>query len=267
MAQRTEIAVAAEKGLFLWTEGVWQLALPQQGKVRWAPVDVRAVVYDSEGKLWFASPQGVGRRMADGVWELYTGSDGLPFNDFTCIAAEKSGVWFATTNGAIRFAHDRWEFRQGRRWFVHNHVLDVDVAEDGTAWSAAVDGVSSIEVRSLTLRNKARFHEQEIDRYHRRTRFGYVGKAKLTEPGDKSTAVAVASDNEGFFNGLYLGAMSMAYAVTGEKRYKTLANRSFESLAFLSEVTQGGGESWAPWFDCEDDSTDERRESESPRER
>ncbi len=49
-----EIAVAAENGLFTGDGEAWNMALPRQGPVRWAPMDVRAVAYDPEGRLWFA---------------------------------------------------------------------------------------------------------------------------------------------------------------------------------------------------------------------
>ncbi|MBM3290339.1 MAG: hypothetical protein FJY92_09325, partial [Candidatus Hydrogenedentes bacterium] len=95
-----EIAVAAANGLFIGDGEQWSLALPRNGAVRWAPVDVRAVAYDTDGQLWFACPQGVGYRVGADDWRLFTGADGLPFNDFTCMAAGPQGVWFGTTNGA-----------------------------------------------------------------------------------------------------------------------------------------------------------------------
>ena len=52
--------------------------------------------------------------------------------------------------------------------------------------------------------------------------------------------MAQSSDNDGFFNGLYLGAMSLAYEVTRKPVYKERAKRTFRALSFLSEVTQGG---------------------------
>ena len=111
-----EFAAAAESGLYLGNGKDWALALPRQGAVRWAPADVRAVVYDAAGSLWFACPQGVGYRVNNNEWRLITGADGLPFNDFTCMAAGPKGVWFGTTNGAIRFVNNDFEYRQGRRW-------------------------------------------------------------------------------------------------------------------------------------------------------
>lgn len=235
-----EVAIAAESGLYLGDGEDWQLGLPVAGTVRWAPVDVRAVAYDRQGRLWFAAPQGVGYRESAEGWKLFTGKEGLPFNDFTCMAAGPESVWFGTTNGAIQYRDGQWHFRQGRRWLLDNHVLDIAVGEDGTAWIATSGGVSAIGNMPMTLAEKADFFESEVEKYHRRTEFGYVNPATLAVPGDKSTAKTRFSDNDGFNTGLYLGAMSFAWATTGEERYRGYAHDAFRALAFLSEVTQGG---------------------------
>ncbi|MBX7259653.1 MAG: hypothetical protein K1Y02_25075 [Candidatus Hydrogenedentes bacterium] len=235
-----EIAVASDKGLYLGDGTSWRLALPQQGAVRWAPVDVRAVAYDASGRLWFAAPQGVGCRVSKADWLLFTGVDGLPYNDFTCMAAGPDSVWFGTTNGAIHYRDGLWEFRQGRRWLLDNHVRDVTVDADGNAWFATAAGVSCIARKPMTLAEKAAFYQDEIEKYHRRTRYGYVDPAEMSKPGDKSTATPVFTDNDGHFTGLYLGAVSFGYAVTGNEKMKRDAANAFRALAFLSEVTQGG---------------------------
>src|SRR6266508_908705 len=64
-------AVAATDGLYLREGGTWRALYPSNGRRSWAPVDVRAVTFDQDGRLWFACPQGVGR--FDGSWKLYTG--------------------------------------------------------------------------------------------------------------------------------------------------------------------------------------------------
>lgn len=236
----TEIAVATDAGLYIKNNAAWELAMPAEGNLRWAPVDVRGVTYDEQGQLWFASPQGVGCRVGENEWRLYTAADGLPFNDFTCIASGSSGVWFGTTNGAIQFHEGQWHFRQGGRWLVDNHVNDIVVDNDGDAWIATNKGVSRIQHQTITLVEKATLFEEEIEKYHRRTTYGYVNPATLSTPGDKSTASPRFSDNDGFNTGLYLGAMSFAYSTTSEDRHREHAHNAFRALAFLSEVTQGG---------------------------
>lgn len=235
-----EIAIAAAQGLFLGNGEQWNLALPIQDNIRWAPVDVRAVTYDSSGQLWFAAPQGVGCRLPNGQWQLFTGHNGLPFNDFTCIAAGPESVWFGTTNGAVEFRDGRWSFRHGGRWLLDNHVRDVVLDTQGNAWLATSGGVSCISHQEMTLASKADYYEQEIELYHRRTHWGYVNPAVLSQAGDKSTAKPTYSDNDGFNTGLYLAANSLAYSVTHQPKYKDYADRAFQALSFLSEVTQGG---------------------------
>lgn len=235
-----EVAVAAENGLYLGDGETWALALPREGAIRWAPRDVRAVAYDTEGRLWFACPQGVGYRIGPDEWRLFTGAEGLPYNDFTCMAAGPGGVWFGTTNGAIRYYRDAFEFRQGRRWLLDNHVRDITVDAAGNAWIATSAGVSRIGHTPMTLAKKAAQFEADIERYHRRTAYGYVNPATLSSPGDLSTAKPQYSDNDGFNTGLYLAATSLAYAVTGDDTHRTRAQDAFRALAFLSEVTQGG---------------------------
>lgn len=235
-----ELAVAADQGLFTGNGSAWHRVLPRQGYVRWAPIDVRAVAYDASGALWFASPQGVGRRLADDEWELYTGADGLPYNDFTCMETGPKGVWFGTTNGAILYQARSWAFRQGRRWLLDDRVNDIAVDADGNAWIATPKGVSCITSTKTSLSRKARFYEEEIEKYHRRTSLGYVNPADLSAPGDKSTAKPSFTDNDGHNTGMYLAAMSLGYAATGDARLKRHASNAFRALAFLSEVTQGG---------------------------
>jgi len=237
---RGEAAVATNDGLYTWRDTGWRLVLPRQGAVRWAPVDVRAVAYDAAGVLWFASPQGVGCRLSDDQWKLFTGADGLPYNDFTCIAVGAGDIWFGTTNGAIRYRNGEWSFRQGRRWLLDNHVRDIALDSKGQAWLATSAGVSCIAYQRMTLADKAAYYHQEIEKYHRRTSFGYVGPAKLAVPGDRSTAEAVCTNNDGQRMGFYLAAVSLGYAATGDVKLQQDAHKAFRALAFLTKVTQGG---------------------------
>ena len=244
----SEVAVAALSGLYLGDGAQWQLALPRQGARRWAPVDVRAVCFDRLGRLWFVSPHGVGCRLSNQEWRLFTGADGLPFNDFTCMAAGPQQIWFGTTNGAIcldnAFAPSLqdavWRFRQGGRWLLANRVRDVVVDAEGSAWIATARGVSQIALRETTLSQKAEFYHAEIEKYHRRTKFGYVNPSRLKGPGNKAHATPEPSDNDGFNTGLYLAAVSLGYAHAGTERLLEDAHNAFRALQFLGQVTQGG---------------------------
>lgn len=236
------IAVAGQTGLYEgYDDGSWDPLYPWQGDTRWAPMDVRAVAYDAQGRLWFAAPQGVGCRDLNGEWSLYTGAEGLPYNDFTCIATGADGaVWFGTRFGAVWFDGNHWAYREGKRWLPHNEVAAVALDASGSAWLGTVDGIAYIERRPMTLGEKAAYFEDEIDRYHRRTPYEYVARVQLVNPGDKSEVVQRDTDNDGQYTGLYGAAECFAYGATGDSKAKERATKAFEALAFLSEVTQGG---------------------------
>ncbi len=249
-ARDSRVSVASQTGLYERAPGgTWAPVFPWEAAERWSPVDVRAVAYDAEGRLWFAAPQGVGCRQTAGEWNLYTGADGLPYNDFTAIAAGPGGaIWLGTRFGAIHFDGSEWAYREGRRWLPDNEVRAIALDPAGNAWFATGAGVGLIEQRPMTFAEKAAYYEDEIDRYHRRTPYGYVWNARLAEPGDKSTASQYDSDNDGQYTGLYGAAEAFAYAATRDPKAKERATKAFEALAFLSEVAQGGEHPAPPGF-------------------
>jgi len=230
------MAVATERGLFLNSPTGWYRIFPEAGDRGWSGKDARGVLVLENHRLCFATPQGVG--VGD---ELFEGKDGLPFNDFTSMTEGPEGeIWFGTTNGAIRYDGEHWAFREGKRWLPDNHVRDIAIGPNGDAWFATAKGVGRIERRPMTLAEKAKFYEDEIDQYNRRTPYGYVVWAPLGTPGDKSTATRRDDDNDGQWTAEYGAAQCFAYAATKDPKAKERATAAFEALRFLSQVTQGG---------------------------
>jgi hypothetical protein len=234
------MAVAAMAGLFVKPpSGAWTTVEPRNATRSWAPHDVRGVAFDSKDRLWFSSAQGAGCQ--DREWHLYTGADGLPYNDFTTLAAGENGaVWFGTRMGAIRYDGRDWEYRQGRRWLPHDEVRSIAVNSHGDAWFATAAGIGAIERHSLTLAEKAKFLEDEIDKRHRRTPYGYVYNVTLKHNGDTREWEQHDSDNDGLWTAMYGAGECFAYAATHEPLAKQRAKAAFESLRFLGVVTQGG---------------------------
>lgn len=249
VASDGRIAVAAEAGLYLKPHGGdWSRALPRAGERSWAPRDVRGVTFDNQDRLWFCEPQGVGVQDASG-WTLYTGSDGLPYADFTTAAARPDGgVVFGTHDGAIRFDGQTWEYRRATRWLPDGDVLAIAVGSDGREWYATAGGAGCIEHQPMTLAEKAKFFEDEIDRYHRRTPYGYVLDVRLDKPADKSRSTQHDSDNDGLWTAMYGAGECFAYAATKDPLAKERATKAFEALKFLSDVTQGGSHPAPPGF-------------------
>ena len=91
------IVVATEKGLLVKTHKGFQPLVVEDGQGRcWGTSDTRGVAVDSRGQLWFATLAGAACRAPVG-WRFFTGSDGLPYNDFTHIAPGPGDeVWFGT---------------------------------------------------------------------------------------------------------------------------------------------------------------------------
>ena len=232
--------VGSSAGLWALHGKDWQqVPIRDEGGRIWAVGDVPGLAFDSKGQLWFATRAGAGCQTAEG-WRFYEGKDGLPWNDFAGMAGGPDGeVWFATHLGVIRFDGKEWQYRQGPRWLPHDDVAQVAVDGRGSAWFATVAGVGCIERRPMTLAAKAEFYEQQIERYIKRTPYGYVAEAPLRKIADKSTADSQDSDNDGLWTSMYGAGECFAYGATKDPKAKERAKKAFEALRFLQKVTQG----------------------------
>jgi hypothetical protein len=236
--------VASSGGLLRWTPKGWRpIEILDGGGRAWAIRDVMGVGFDSMGRLWFATKAGVGCQTPKG-WQFYEGKDGLPWNDFTGIATGPQGeVWFATHQGVIRFERGEWHYRQGKSWLPNDDVAQAAIDSAGGAWFATAAGIGHIERKSMTLAAKAELYEDEIERYVKRTPYGFVSEASLGAPADKRSANPQDSDNDGLWTAMYGAGECFAYAATKDLKAKERAKKAFEALRFLQKVTQGGDHS------------------------
>ena len=232
------VFAAHADGLMLHGDGAWSPVYPEDGAYRWAPSPVAGVSVDGRGRLWFASPQGVG--VLDGEdWTLYTGYEGLPYNDVTCISAAGDFVWIGTRIGAIRFDGDHWAYRQGRRWVPDDHIEAIVASDDGSAWILTPAGASHIAMEPMTLAEKAAFYEEHMDQYNKRTEYNYVLEVRVNEPGSLSSGVSKHdSDNDGLWTAMYGAGAAFAYAATGDPEAKRRATEAVDALLFLHEAAQ-----------------------------
>jgi hypothetical protein len=233
--------VASSAGLFRLEVQDWRrVEILDAGGRAWAARDVLGVGFDRSRRLWFATRAGVGCQEEKG-WRFYEGKDGLPWNDFTGIAPGLGDeMWFATHWGLVRFDGAEWHYRQGPRWLPHDDVAAVALDRQGTAWCATAGGVGSLERRPMTLARKAEFYEDEIQRYIKRTPFGFVAEAGLRKPADRSSAAPQDSDNDGLWTAMYGAGECFAYGATRAPVARERARQAFEALRFLQKVTQGG---------------------------
>lgn len=235
--------VAANDGLFDWDNAntLTRLRIEDGLGRHWATADVLGATFDSQGQLWFATKAGLGKRDVQGQWRFYEGTDGLPFNEFTCLAADSQGaIWAGTRKGVVRFANGHWAYRQGLRWLPHDQVRGMSLDRQGNAWLATPGGVGWIGRRAMTLAEKAEVYEEEIESYIRRTPLGYVSEANLAAPGDRSRVIQEDSDNDGLWTSMYGAGECFAFGASRAPKAKLRAQRAFEALRFLQKVTQGG---------------------------
>jgi len=246
---QNELVVAARSGLYSKKrEESWKRLFPIESRKSWSPIDVRGAVFDDQDRLWFASPQGVGFRHND-LWTLFTPEEGLPFDDFTTLCCSSGGVvWFGTTKGAIRYDGNTWDYRQGMRWIPDDHVRAIQMDQNRNIWIATPHGISHLISKESTLAEKAAFFEDEIDRYHRRTPFGYVYSVRLNSPGGKNDFTHMDSDNDGLWTSMYGAAECFAYGATGNSKAKERGKAAFAAMNFLREVTQAGSHPAPPGF-------------------
>jgi hypothetical protein len=236
-----ELFAGAENGLFRLDSrsNEWQEIMPRSKKYRWAPYNVAVLVVDSKGRLWFGAEQGVGF-LHDDKWTLYSGDEGLPYNNFTCAAAGPDGiVWFGTKKGAIRYENDKFYYRFSLRWLPDDYVNGIAVQEDGTAWIATNRGMGQIISRRMTFEEKAGHFIRQTE--IRNQRDGFISPNRLAEPYDTASYQHGISDNDGKYTSMYGAAHAYRYAITGSKEAKELAVRSFEACKWLVDITHEPG--------------------------
>ena len=100
----------------------------------------------------------------------------------------------------------------------------------------------------MTLAEKAKWYEDEIDKYNRRTEYQYVHPSAVENPGDKSSHRNTDSDNDGLWTAMYGTGECFAYAATKDPVAKARAKQAFEALRFLSVAPVDGEVKQQPGF-------------------
>jgi hypothetical protein len=234
-------AVGTHYGLYLFDKKLktWQPRFPVDQEYSWSPRQVAALMFDSHGRLWFGSQQGVGY-LEDGSWHLFTGKEGLPYNKFTCATSGKNGVvWFGTEKGAIRYDGKDFSYRFSRRWLPNDHVNDIAVQENGTVWIATKTGISRIISKPMTMEQKATYFIDQVEKRH--SRMGFIAQCHLTERYNINSWIPAISDNDGLYTAMYGAAHAFRYAITKDRQAKELATRSFNACKWLVDITHESG--------------------------
>ena len=190
-------------------------------------------------RLILATPRGLGvlRGM---VMQPHRGSDGLPQEDVTCLAAGWNGdLWIGTSQGAVRQTAGLHHYFAGRRWLPDDRVLSIATG-DRVVYLATPRGLGIIRFLPFTLARKAAYYERYIEASGQK-RLGLLHKLEWDE-GLKA-CVREAGDNDGGYSGDYLTAQSYRFAVTrdpGEGRDRSQGHRRIRRLSRRVARFQGG---------------------------
>lgn len=201
---------------------------------------ITGLAIDSRETLWVATPAGLAARDADGSWRILRGREALPWEELTSIAVgDGDAIWLGSTRGVILhtpYADGRqWYYRAGERYLPHDHVLDVAVADDGDLIVRTGSGYGRIALVEHTLHSKAEAMQTRFEDRHRR--LGQPSPAQYDDAYAMNTWTHGPQPSDGLWTGYHVAAMSMAYALTGEERYKSAAKTGMDALYLLQNVT------------------------------
>ncbi len=173
--------------------------------------------------------------------ELKNDAPRLPVGDLTAIAVATDGaVWLGTARGLARFdpwvsEPDRRQYYAGKRYLPDDEVQQIVADSAAGVWVRTATGISHIELRPMTLEQKAAYFEKRIRDRH--DRYGLVASSHLREPGKLETNQLDPSDNDGLWTAMYAAAECFRYAVTHAPEALANARKSIEAVLFLEQVT------------------------------
>jgi hypothetical protein len=164
----------------------------------------------------------------------------LPVGGVTVAATSTDGaVWLGSTQGLMRVdftapERDRRQYFAGLRYLPDDHVLQLVPDAARGVWVRTATGVAHLELRPLSLAQKAEHFERRIRERH--DRHGLVADCGFRVPGDVSSWQPLDNDNDGLWTAIYAAAECFRYGVTRSPEALARARKSIEAILFLEEV-------------------------------
>jgi hypothetical protein len=188
-------------------------------------------------RLYVATDRGVAVLRGMALTTL-RGSDGLPFEDTTCLAEGFDGdLWIGTSRGAIRKTGEAYHYFGAQHWLPGDYVRDMAVSER-TVYIATDGGLGIIRYEPYTLAKKAVYFERELEQSGFK-RLGFVHK--LYWSGEPDGWLREISDNDGGHTAHYLAAMTFKFAATGDEKARQEAVEAFKAMVWLDDITPKPG--------------------------
>jgi hypothetical protein len=169
----------------------------------------------------------------------------LPVGGITATARTTDGAtWLGTTQGLIRLdltspARDQRQYLAGQRYLPDDDVRQVIAGKEDDVWVRTATGVAHIELKPMTLAQKAEHFEQRIRARH--DRYGLTASSHLTVAGDVSSNRTHDNDNDGLWTAMYAAAECFRYAVTKSSDALANARKAVDVVLFLEEVAGRSG--------------------------
>lgn len=198
---------------------------------------INDIVFDELGYLWLATDEGLCLYDENSYWVDSSVIGMLPKEKIYTIKTDNTGCRYMASDCGVIYQQDGLiKYFGAYRWLPDTLVRDVAVSAFGdTFWAATSKGLSRITSRMMTLREKADYYQETVEKYH--VRDGYVTVVRNVENDDLSVSRVEISDNDGLWTANYLAAQTYRYAVTGDREALELAKRSMRALIYLMDIT------------------------------
>lgn len=153
--------------------------------------------------------------------------------------ATDGAIWRAESVGLVRIDNkaelrDRYQYFAGKRYLPDDDVQSLAPDQAAGMWARTKTGVSHIELKRMTLEQKAALFEERIRQRH--DRHGLVSPSNLRLAGDLSTNQTRDDDNDGLWTSMYAAAECFRYGVTKSSEAFANAKKATEAVLFLEEV-------------------------------
>lgn len=198
---------------------------------------INTLAADKWGHVWIGTDEGVCLYDAKSRWRTWENTEYLPEGDIRKIVLGADGTrYFGTADGLIIQSGVNESYLSGKRWLPSNEVTSIAASADGTVICVGTaEGLSVIEVRYMTLEQKADIYGKNAEKYN--IREGFVSSRRLSDPLDYSSGAVEISDNDGLRTAHFVVAQSFRYAVTGSEEALSLARASLKAMLKLTTIT------------------------------
>lgn len=212
----------------------WSTLMPGMCKV---PEGIRTLTGDSLGYVWVGTDHGV--YLYDGKKEWLTPDDFdfFPKTAINRIVFGSDGTfYFATEIGLYVVNGWKTRFLGKGRYLASERAVDVAVKADNKEyWIATDKGLSRIELKEMSLFEKAEYFDDKMKYFTRENYHAGAQVSDISVPLEESTNEI--SDNDGLWSALYLGALCFKYKVTGDEKAREQAGKTMKAIVKLQNLT------------------------------